>query len=100
MLLDVLDNAAWLAVAICAYECLASTVAICQCIDFARVDLHHAYRMTRDHMRNLMTQDSCNLGLHGRPLQQLQQAAVHNHFASWHHKGIDLIAVNDSKLPF
>lgn len=51
------------------------------------------------HMRNFMTKYSCNLSLHGRSTQQLQQASVHNHLSSWNHKCIDLVAVNDSKLP-
>lgn len=55
--------------------------------------------MARNHMRYLMAKNSCNLGFHGRPLQQLQQARIHDHLSSWNYKCIDLIAVNDSKLP-
>ena len=55
--------------------------------------------MARYNMRNFMTEHSCNLGLHGRPTQQLEQASVHNHLSSWDHKRIDLVTVNDSKLP-
>ena len=55
--------------------------------------------MARYNMCNFMAKHSCNLGLHGRPTQQLEQASVHDHLASWDHKCIDLVAVNDSKLP-